>query len=65
MANLTKAQRASEEKIKQAIMNGYQRGVCDSYGRSIRNEHGKPMKMPRFRGAVTFHKVFPRRDYRN
>jgi len=59
MANLTKAQRDSQEKIKQAIMDGYKRGVCDKSGKSFRNKFGHPSAMPR-PGNVT--RRFVKRD---
>jgi hypothetical protein len=30
----------AEEKIKQAIVSGHQRGVCDSEGNSVLDAHG-------------------------
>ena len=36
MANLTKGQRAAEERIKAAILAGAERGVCDRDGRSVK-----------------------------
>lgn len=40
MASKTKEMRRQEEVIKRAIMSGCQRGVCNSYGESVLNEHG-------------------------
>lgn len=40
MASEKKQMRRNEERIKQAIVSGHQRGVCDSSGNSILNEHG-------------------------
>lgn len=36
----TAKMRRQEEKIKQAIVDGHRRGVCDSEGRSVLNEQG-------------------------
>ena len=47
MANLTKGHRDQEEKIKQMIMDGKKRGVCDGEGNSVKNEHGMPVAPPR------------------
>jgi len=46
VANYTKAQRDQMEAIKQKIMDGKKRGVCDGEGRSIKNEYGKPIAPP-------------------
>jgi len=47
MASKTKEMHQQEEKIKQAIVSGHQRGVCDSSGRSVLNEHGVLVAKPR------------------
>lgn len=47
MANLTKKQRAGQEDIKRMIVNGHRRGVCDSSGRTVKTEQGRPIAMPR------------------
>jgi hypothetical protein len=39
MASLTAGQRAAEEKIKAAIVDGCKRGVCDSNGGHIPPEN--------------------------
>ena len=35
MASKTKKQRQNEEHIKQAIVDGHRRGICDSEGNSV------------------------------
>ena len=44
---MTKKQRQHEEKIKQAIMKGRDRGVCDGEGRSVRGSDGHLKAKPR------------------
>jgi hypothetical protein len=54
MANLTKKMRDRQEEVKRMIMDGHRRGVCDTYGRTIKTEQGRPVAQPRFkyRGSV-------------
>jgi len=47
MGSRTKAQRDAEEVIKQKIMAGYRRGVCDSEGRTVKMPDGRPVAKPR------------------
>lgn len=57
MGSLTKKQRDAEEEIKRAIMHNYRLGKCDSEGRSIMNEHGHPVKKPRFSPSSAMKKL--------
>ena len=45
--------RQNEEKIKQAIVDGHQRGVCDSSGNSVLNEYGHPVAKPKPRSSAS------------
>ncbi len=47
MASKTKEMRNNEEAIKQMIVSGHRRGVCDSEGRHVRNKDGRPVAKPR------------------
>jgi len=49
MGSLTKEQRDAEEKIKQKIVAGCARGVCNRDGHSERGPDGA------YRPAMTFH----------
>ncbi len=51
MASKTKEMRANEEQIKQMIVNGHRRGICDSEGRHVKNKDGRPVAKPRNLGA--------------
>jgi len=53
MPSEKKQMRQNEEKIKQAIVSGHQRGVCDSSGNSVLNEHGQPVAKPRPRSSAS------------
>jgi len=44
----TKAQRRAQEEIHDKIMDGYRRGVCDAYGRTVKAGDGRPIARPRF-----------------
>jgi len=61
MASKTKEMRQNEEKIKQAIVSGHQRGVCDSYGRSVLNEHGQMVAKPKPRSSASKTYVFDKK----
>ena len=56
MASEKKQMRRNEEKIKQAIVDGHQRGICDSSGNSVLNEHGQPVpkRKPRSSASKTY-----------
>lgn len=60
MGSKTKQMRDEEEIIKQMIVSGHRRGVCDSEGRTVRNKDGRPVAKKRPRGHVTYHEVFKR-----
>jgi len=48
-------------EINAAIYRGFRAGICDSDGHSVKNEHGQPVKKPRFHGSsVVRRKVYPR-----
>lgn len=49
MVSLTKKQREQEEVVKRMIVDAHRRGVCDSEGRSVKNEHGAYVPQPRSR----------------
>jgi len=53
MASEKKQMRQNEEKIKQAIVDGHHRGICDSSGNSILNEHGQPVAKPKPRSSAS------------
>ena len=61
MASKTKEMRQNEEKIKQAIVSGHQRGVCDSSGRSVLNEHGILVAKPRTVSSASKTYVFDKK----
>ncbi len=46
MGSKTEKMRKNEEKIKEAIVSAYRRGVCDSEGRSITNSKGLLIPKP-------------------
>ncbi len=45
--------RKNEEKIKQAIVDGHHRGICDSSGNSVLNEYGMPVAKPKPRSSAS------------
>lgn len=61
MASEKKQMRRNEERIKQAIVAGHQRGVCDSSGNSVLNEHGILVAKPRIRSSAAKTYVFDKK----
>jgi hypothetical protein len=53
--------RKNEEKIKQAIVAGHRRGICDSSGNSLLNEHGMPVAKPKPRSSASKTYVYDRK----
>ena len=47
MGSLTKEMRQNEEKIKQMIVDGHRRGVCNKEGEHVTNKDGRPVAKPR------------------
>ena len=52
MGSLTKKQREGQEAIKRMIMDGNRWGVCDTYGRTVKTENGRPVAKPRSLGPT-------------
>lgn len=42
----------NEDGIKEMIVDGHRRGVCDSYGRSMKKASGEIIAKPRPRSSV-------------
>jgi hypothetical protein len=47
MGSYTKGWRKKLEVVHEKIMDGYRRGVCDSYGRTVKTAGGRPIARPR------------------
>lgn len=47
----TRKQREGQEVIKRMIMDGNRRGVCDTYGRTVKKD-GRPVAKPRSLGPT-------------
>lgn len=60
MGSRTKAQRDQEECIKQMIVDGHRRGVCNKEGQTTKTKDGRPVATPRRQGHVTYREVFKR-----
>lgn len=43
----------NEETIKDMIVGGHKRGICDSDGRSVKSEDGRFIAKPRARSSVS------------
>jgi len=56
MASKTKIQRQQEERIKQAIVSGHRRGVCDKNGNSTVNSEGAIIPVYEKRRATSIYK---------
>jgi len=61
MDSAKKQMRRNEERIKQAIVSGHRRGVCDSSGNSVLNEYGMPAAKPRPRSSAAKTYVFDKK----
>lgn len=59
---MTRQQNRDIERIKQKIVDGHRRGVCDREGNSVLNEHGQMVAQPKKRISRSAVKVFV---YRN
>ena len=56
-----KQMRQSEERIKQAIVDGHHRGVCDNSGDSVLNEHGILVAKPRIVSSAAKTYIFDKK----
>jgi len=56
-----KQMRQNEERIKQAIVSGHKRGVCDSSGNSVLNKYGMLVAKPRPRSSASKTYIFDKK----
>ena len=61
MGSLTKTWRDRQEAVKQMIVDGQKRGICNNEGQSRNHpEFGIPVPKPKVCGKTAFHKEYPR-----